>query len=200
MRAVENSYTLKIVSIGNWVEISSLIRRIIDTDRSFRCSAYCSASIIEKAVYITQNTVHVKIIDNIISSDIDRVSIDGIIICFDITQRSSYDNIQNLINTARRDTEWNNKDILEHSVLLGLKTNLTPREVTNEEAIEFANKHKLSYYEVSTLSGNSASLFCYDYLNSIIMRNISFKNPAIFPDTKRLNNICKKTWLSAILK
>ena len=74
---------------------------------------------------------------------------DGFLIVFSVDKKSSFEKIINWIKVIE-----NSVDIREKAVILvGNKIDKPEREVNNEEALSFAKKKKLKYYETSAKTG-----------------------------------------------
>jgi len=97
--------------------------------------------------------------------------------CFDLTNRDSFTRLPNWIRTNTQQAP--NVAVLR---IVGLKADLTARTVTYEEGLEFAWKHDLSYYEISSLSDTSAHTFFNNYVtNAVLSVDIPLMgNPDIF--------------------
>ena len=88
------------------------------------------------------------------------------VIAFSITNKENFDNLDSWTKEIK--DHWDNKSIL--IVLLGTKWDLEDkREVTKEEAQEFADNNDMDYFEVSSLTGENIEEFMQyllDYYNN----------------------------------
>jgi Ras-related protein Rab-1A len=97
----------------------------------------------------------------------------GIILVFDITNRNSFDNIRNWIY------EINNHTENTCNILVGNKVDLIDkREITYEEAKEFADIYGLTYIEVSA-SNNINIHNVFDFLSKELIKQTD-KNLKIY--------------------
>jgi len=120
----------------------------------------------------------------------------GIVLCYDTTDKRSFINLGNWIKQAEN---YAIEETYERIAIVGLKIDIvSKREVSSEEGLEFATLHGLSYYEVSSLSGDSAHAFFTQYITDLVMGTASLGNPDRLPDEKRICKIPQKTWLSSL--
>jgi len=119
-------------------------------------------------------------------------SADGIIICYDITNVHSYNQV-NFWNIERR--HFNFK--LPCYALVGLKLDLNhERCVSYEEALNWATEHNMTYYEVSSLTGENVKLLFNKFTTDIIMdRFLSIAHPACKPNESLILKVTKPTKL-----
>jgi len=88
----------------------------------------------------------------------------GFIFVFDITKKESLVNIENWINTAF----GSNKNNL-YNILIGNKSDLSSsREVSQEEAVEFAMKYEMPYLETSAKENENVDVM-FHYLAYMLM-------------------------------
>lgn len=90
----------------------------------------------------------------------------GIIVCFDMTNRESFENVQNWMNSIYKNTQPH-----VYKVLVGNKMDLEGRVVPRSDAEKIALEHNIEYFETSAKEGtNIQELFqhvetkVYDYL------------------------------------
>ena len=72
----------------------------------------------------------------------------GILLIFDLTSRESFDGV---VEWLKHIEDESGKDI--PIVLVGNKNDLDNRIITTEEALEFANKRMLYFFETSAMNG-----------------------------------------------
>ena len=120
---------------------------------------------------------------------------DGVILVYDITNKESFNSICEQIN--------NIYDIKEKDVpliLIGNKSDLkNQREVSTEEGLEEAEKHKIKFFEVSAKEGTNVEKSIDELLNIMISKNLikNKKSESIKLDirkstSKKKHNCCKK--------
>lgn len=92
---------------------------------------------------------------------------DGGIVVFDVTNQSSFDNIQNWIS------EFNNKNSKSAKlILVGNKIDLiSDRQVPHEIAQNFANNNQISYIEASALTGENVN-DVFETLENLAVQNL----------------------------
>jgi len=74
----------------------------------------------------------------------------GSLIVFDLTSRDSFNSVGNWLKDLK---EVARSDVV--TVLIGNKSDLETRVVTTEEALDFAEKNGMQYYETSAKSGDN---------------------------------------------
>lgn len=90
----------------------------------------------------------------------------GIILTYDITDRNSFDNINAWLTQIRANTSIDDIAIM----ICGNKTDLTPREISEEEAQKFADENSALFIETSAKNDvNIHTLF--NRLNTAIVRS-----------------------------
>jgi len=103
------------------------------------------------------------------------------IICFDVTNIQSFQNVK---------TRWVN-EVIAHcsfetkmrSVIVGLKADRTEdRQVSYEDAKNFADTHKFAYYEINSATDHSVDVMFNNLVKSIIFGEYSgMCDPEILP-------------------
>lgn len=94
----------------------------------------------------------------------------GVMLIFDLTRKSSFENIDKWINEVYDIT---GKDIC--IILVGNKSDLNLlREVTSEDGINKAEKYKIQYIETSALSGENVDKV-FQKLTDLIYDNFLYK-------------------------
>ena len=83
-----------------------------------------------------------------ISTNTIQIS-DGFLVVFAVNDRESFDHISYWINIIEEKTDFKKKVI----ILVGNKIDLQEREVTNEEAVNFAKEKDIKYFETSAKTG-----------------------------------------------
>ena len=77
---------------------------------------------------------------------------DGFIIVFSVQERVTFEYVENYIKLIKKHS---NSKSLDKTILVGSKIDLENREISKEEAIEFAKKNALLYFEASALTGEN---------------------------------------------
>ena len=96
----------------------------------------------------------------------------GAIIVYDITQKNSFNNIENLIKYVKENAD-NNIAL----ILLGNKSDLnSKREVLEEEGLNLSKKYNINFYETSSLNGENINKAINDLANSIYQINFNCLN------------------------
>jgi len=125
----------------------------------------------------------------------------GLIICYDITDRRSFESIQN--NWLKQAERHAPEDTYARTVIVGLKTDLAAeRAVSYEEGLEFATLNGFSFYEVTSKTGDGAHNFYTQYVTYIVTGAAPcLGNPAHLPDEKRLCKVSRrKSWFPLFSK
>ena len=93
---------------------------------------------------------------------------DGFLVVFSVDKKSSFEKIVNWIKVIE-----NSVDIREKAVILvGNKIDKSEREVSNEEALSFAKRKKLKYYETSAKTGFNIKEVFNEIYKDIYLLNI----------------------------
>lgn len=77
---------------------------------------------------------------------------DGILLLYDINNRNSFNGVSVWLKDIQKNLTDNRNDTWLNTItlyLIGNKVDIEEREVEYKEALEFANKYKIEYYEVS---------------------------------------------------
>ena len=106
----------------------------------------------------------------------------GIIVVFDVTNRNSFLNVVNWLK------EINENFLSPAIVLFGNKCDLTDRQVTVEEAVDFAKKNNIIYFETSAKNKININEGIEKIANDAYKRFVNVK-PGI---TLTNNNVQKK--------
>jgi Ras-related protein Rab-1A len=100
----------------------------------------------------------------------------GALICFDLTNRNSFQNVRNWLEELNIYTN----DVVK--IMVGLKQDLsTERQVSTEEVIEFANQFNLKYIEASSKTGLNVDEM-FHQLSDEIYNNLKTQNRLISTD------------------
>lgn len=117
----------------------------------------------------------------------------GIIFCFSICDKKSFENLNIWITTAKKYIDDNTL-----VAIVGTKTDLEHlREISSNEAKKFANN--IDYHEVSALTGKGISEMFDDFISKIVIKNkyIEIENKIklhndtlVLANNKRKNKCC----------
>ena len=107
----------------------------------------------------------------------------GIFLCFDITNKESFESLESIIQEIG---QLGKSDVM--LVLVGTKCDLNDeRKVSREEIDEFAQKHKLQFYETSAKTGTGVdgmfNAFFYQLIDELINTNQIFNEKEKEPES-----------------
>ena len=151
-------YLFKIILIGDWgVGKSNILLRITQDAFDAESRTTIGVEFSQKVMNINQQKIVVQIWDTAgqdrykaITSAYYR-SASAAILVYDISKRSSFENLQNWINEIRENTSESIS-----IMLLGNKIDLeSSRAITKIEGEEYARKNQFLFMEVSALSGEN---------------------------------------------
>lgn len=107
----------------------------------------------------------------------------GVILIYDITKKSSFDNLEYWIKEIKL---WNRNKNRVPMIILGNKIdNILQAEVTKQSGEEFAKKHNILYNEISILKEENLDKYLLPLWKEILERYKSDKN---FIGIKKYNN------------
>ena len=66
---------------------------------------------------------------------------------FDLTNKASFDNMEELIN----DCNYKAKDPLVQKILIGAKSDISPTSVSQDQINELLQSYQMDYYKISSL-------------------------------------------------
>lgn len=89
----------------------------------------------------------------------------AVLAIFDVTSRSSFDALPELITQARAITDPN-----VVFVLIGTKIDASDRAVSSEEACHFANEESMPYAETSSVTGEGVEEMLQTTVQSVLDR------------------------------
>ena len=151
-------YLFKIILIGDWgVGKSNILLRITQDAFDAESRTTIGVEFSQKVMNINQQKIVVQIWDTAgqdrykaITSAYYR-SASAAILVYDISKRSSFENLQNWIKEIRENTSESIS-----IMLLGNKIDLeSSRAITKIEGEEYARKNQFLFMEVSALSGEN---------------------------------------------
>ena len=187
--------SVRILLIGDTsVGKTSIIKRYIENkfDNNFISTVGCDFR--EKKIKINDKDLIINIMDTCgqeryycITKSYYR-NADGIIFVFDLSNKSSYNNINKWLTEAH---ECNNEF---KKILVGNKLDLVNiRDINKETVINYAEKKNLKYYEVSALDGTNVNEIFREIAELIINDvNKNKREKSFVINKKNKNNNCCK--------
>ena len=148
----------QLLVVGNSaVGKSSILRRF--TQDKFNPNYFATVGIdfFTKDVILDDKVIHIKIWDTAGQERYKSLTqgffrnAQGIIIVYDITNQTSFDDLKYWIQSIENNTNLQNKII--PAIIIGNKIDILEREVDNISAENFAKEIKYKYFEVSAKSG-----------------------------------------------
>ena len=148
---------LKLLTLGNsCVGKSSIVIRY--TENKFYSSYLTTIGVdfLRKVITVGNKEINLQIWDSAGQEKYNSISkqyynkADGIILVFDLNSRMSFDGMMNWLEEIEVSTE---KGI--PIVIVGNKCDLTTREITTDEAYEFAETKNIPYFETSAMTGHN---------------------------------------------
>ena len=95
---------------------------------------------------------------------------EGVILAFDVTNTSSYDNLKDWIGSIKKNLEG--KNIFLPLIIVGNKIDMEEsREVEKETAEQFATENNYKYFEASAKTGEGVDDAVRDLVNQVLNNN-----------------------------
>ena len=95
---------------------------------------------------------------------------EGVILAFDVTNTSSYDNLKDWIGSIKKNLEG--KNIFLPLIIVGNKIDMEEsREVEKENAEQFATENNYKYFETSAKTGEGVDEAVRDLVNQVLNNN-----------------------------
>ena len=150
----ESDITIKLLLIGNaYVGKTLIVQKFIDNSFSKNTISTIGVDLQNKIVDINGKKVKYLIWDTAGEERLKTMTYsyyrgcNVILVVFDVTDRQSFDNVNNWVECIDKFAKSN---VLR--ILVGNKIDLTDkRVVSNDEGKKLAEKYKLKYYEISAL-------------------------------------------------
>lgn len=156
---MNRKYLLKVIILGDsGVGKTSLMNQYVNKKFSSQYKATIGADFLTKEVMIGNRLVTLQIWDTAGQERFQSLGCafyrgaDCCVLVFDLTRQSSFSNL---------DT-WRDEFMLQANVtdnfpfvLLGNKADMDTRAISYKQALSYATKHKLSYFETSAKSGTN---------------------------------------------
>jgi len=151
----KNEYFFKVCVTGDWgIGKTSLVLRYVEDDFLDDPQETLGVDFKTKAININGKTIKLKVCDTAgqerfkaITASFYRGS-QGVIVMFDVTDQETFSNIPHWMDEVER---YANDGA--NMVLVGTKVDLPNRVVDNKTAKQFADKHKMGYFEISSKTG-----------------------------------------------
>lgn len=197
-------YLFKIIIIGDSsVGKSSIISKFVDNEYNDVFMSTIGVDLNVKFVKIDGKTIKLQLWEiagherfrNIVSAYYRNCQ--GIILTFDVTNKESFENIQNWIGLINKNnTEYN--DIPE--ILVGNKNDLKSRRaISYEEASEYSCDLNIPYIECSAKNGENIH-DVFDVITKAIKTNSCLQNMKSFEQKisspKKERSCCFMSWFS----
>ena len=150
---------LKLLTLGNSsVGKSSIVIRY--TENKFYSSYLTTIGVdfLRKVITVGDKEINLQIWDSAGQEKYNSISkqyynkADGIILVFDLNSRMSFDGMMNWLEEIEVSTA---KGI--PIVIVGNKCDLATREITTDEAYEFAETKNIPYFETSAMTGHNVN-------------------------------------------
>ncbi|NHI92940.1 MAG: GTP-binding protein [Candidatus Lokiarchaeota archaeon] len=164
----EKEYSWKIVVIGDYaVGKTSLLH--VFTEEKFEKSYKPTLGVDILIHFLEHDNFKVKIVfwdiaGQILFSQLRKnffSGSEGVLIVFDLSRRESFENLKHWINELNTKAKF-----IKERILIGNKNDLT-REISTEEAKEFASKFGLTYIETSAKTGDNVDKAFHDIINNL---------------------------------
>ena len=171
------SNILKLLTLGNSsVGKSSIVIRY--TENKFYSSYLTTIGVdfLRKVITVGDKEINLQIWDSAGQEKYNSISkqyynkADGIILVFDLNSRTSFDGMMNWLEEIELSTA---KGI--PIVIVGNKCDLTTREITSDEAFEFAETKNIPYFETSAMTGHNVN----EAINKLVEIALEFQEKQI---------------------
>lgn len=211
----DSEYLLKIVFVGNSnVGKSSIIRRFIDGTFDKLYMSTIGVDFRLKTIIFNKKIFKLQIWDTAgqerfrtFTSAYYRGS-HAIVIVFDITNKDSFQDLDHWMDEIKKCINCDDRVYSVPIILVGNKSDITTREISNYEAINYAIINKCTYIETSAKDDINIQNIFSNLINSIItdqyFLNTYFNNSAskinnytyndyknIHKKSKKINDSCK---------
>ena len=95
---------------------------------------------------------------------------EGVMVVYDITKVDSFDNLKFWINSIKQNME--NKNIIIPVIIIGNKVDMEDmREISNENAENFAKENNYKYFETSAKTGEGIDNAVRELVNQVLNHN-----------------------------
>ena len=152
----EQNVTFKILTIGeSCVGKTCILRRFVENKFLKNHLATIGIDFKTKTVNIKNKEIKLKIWDTAGEERFRNITqqyykgADGIVLVYDVTDEASYDKIKDWMDQIISNTTRDNIGL----VLLGNKCDFEERAITEEQGKKLAEELKISYFEISALTG-----------------------------------------------
>ena len=152
----EPTITFKILTIGeSGVGKTCVLRRFVENKFVENHLSTIGIDFKTKALNINNQEIKLKLWDTAGQERFRNITTqyykgaDGIVLVFDVTDVASYEKIRDWMEQILSNTQQDEIGL----VLLGNKCDMESRNVTREMGIKMAEELKISYFEISALTG-----------------------------------------------
>ena len=187
-------HTFKILTIGeSGVGKTCILRRFVEDKFLKNHLATIGIDFKTKNIIVDGVQVKLKIWDTAGQERFRNITnqyykgADGIILVYDVTDRTSFEKIREWMNQIRQNTTEDEIGL----VLLGNKCDADPRDVSQNDGIELGKELGIQYFESSAMNNINISE-SFNYLAKQILSKKKIDTPTKVSNNKNLNTPQKK--------
>lgn len=187
-------HTFKILTIGeSGVGKTCILRRFVEDKFLKNHLATIGIDFRTKNIIVDGVQVKLKIWDTAGQERFRNITnqyykgADGIILVYDVTDRTSFEKIREWMNQIRQNTTEDEIGL----VLLGNKCDADPRDVYENDGIELGKELGIQYFESSAMNNINISE-SFNYLAKQILSKKKIDTPTKVSNNKNLNTPQKK--------
>ena len=187
-------HTFKILTIGeSGVGKTCILRRFVEDKFLKNHLATIGIDFKTKNIIVDGVQVKLKIWDTAGQERFRNITnqyykgADGIILVYDVTDRTSFEKIREWMNQIKQNTTEDEIGL----VLLGNKCDAEPRDVSENDGIELGKELGIQYFESSAMNNINISE-SFNYLAKQILSKKKIDTPTKVSNNKHLNTPQKK--------
>ena len=187
-------HTFKILTIGeSGVGKTCILRRFVEDKFLKNHLATIGIDFKTKNIIVDGVQVKLKIWDTAGQERFRNITnqyykgADGIILVYDVTDRTSFEKIREWMNQIKQNTTEDEIGL----VLLGNKCDAEPRDVSENDGIELGKELGIQYFESSAMNNINISE-SFNYLAKQILSKKKIDTPTKVSNNKNLNTPQKK--------
>ena len=187
-------HTFKILTIGeSGVGKTCILRRFVEDKFLKNHLATIGIDFKTKNIIVDGVQVKLKIWDTAGQERFRNITnqyykgADGIILVYDVTDRTSFEKIREWMNQIKQNTTEDEIGL----VLLGNKCDADPRDVSQNDGIELGKELGIQYFESSAMNNINISE-SFNYLAKQILSKKKIDTPTKVSNNKNLNTPQKK--------
>ena len=187
-------HTFKILTIGeSGVGKTCILRRFVEDKFLKNHLATIGIDFRTKNIIVDGVQVKLKIWDTAGQERFRNITnqyykgADGIILVYDVTDRTSFEKIREWMNQIKQNTTEDEIGL----VLLGNKCDAEPRDVSENDGIELGKELGIQYFESSAMNNINISE-SFNYLAKQILSKKKIDTPTKVSNNKNLNTPQKK--------